>query len=309
MDYTEFGDEIARSFDGINLDDVNQYKELMDKHDDMFDEYTNDSGNKLPSKIGEGMFYKKPVLPTQLANTPFFTGALNLVAGRAKSGKTYSTLQALYEAGIYKDPTKRVIWLDKDYNVSIPLYEGLECFNSDVDEAFELLCKADLTNIIVVVDSLKDFVGNLDSNEQSQEAMEHIRRLVKKNATVILIAHTTLQRDNGKVIGEKLQGNEQTIKSKCDAVFNFADAESKKGIKAKSFTMLENRLGIESGTKTYIYDRGSAIEVIKNTITAGMTRRELTKSFTSALTHLVLSLEGIAFKTIQDGKKTIVEAL
>jgi len=168
--------------------------------------------------LGDNRYFEQPEPLQHLEKTPFCKNGLNLIYGPSKSGKSTSIYKILVDAGY----SKNVIVLDKDHNKEthiMSLLKKLNWKNKHLDELEYKLLESNLTNIIIVFDSLKDFTNgkNLDDNSEAQNVMMHIRQYVGKGATAIVIAHST--KDANGI--DKIKGNEETIKSKSDIIYRF----------------------------------------------------------------------------------------
>lgn len=266
--------------------------------------------------INWSKYYRKPPKATLLKGTPFYCGTLNMVYGLSKSGKSRSLAELLINANLNNNE-KTVVWLDKDYNIDEYMLKVLAEFkhsNHNVDTLCkELLKKDSLDEYILVFDSLKDFSEfGLDSNKDAQNTMEYIRQFTKLGATVILIAHATEIIKDGKVIGFKVQGNSETIKSKCDCVFRFEVTESKKyEIIVRSFIPEAMRISNASKDKFQIYDKDMLINAIHTCIDNEdkLTQRELKKKFSSSMSSAIDDLEDVAYSVEQVGTSKVVSKI
>lgn len=146
----------------------------------------------IANEIIWGDYFRSPPKLRPIIGTPFYIGALNLIYGLSKSGKSHSLAELLQSVDL---DGKTVVWLDKDYNINPQTMDLLAAFkhtNENVDYlCTELLKRTSLEELILVFDSLKDFSEGLDSNADAQSTMEYIRRFTKLGATVIVIAHGT----------------------------------------------------------------------------------------------------------------------
>lgn len=266
-------------------------------------------------------YYKEPLDAKQIKGTPFYSGALNMVYGLSKSGKSRCIAEILAEAKI---KNVEIIWLDKDYNMDKPLLELLKDFkhiNDEVDELCDKLLNTEtLKNTILVFDSLKDFSrSGLDSNAEAQESMEYIREFTKLGATVILIAHATKWiSSDGKKSDFKLQGNSETIQSKCDCVFRFEQKTSKLNIEdqevkftVRSFIPERMRISNASTKEVSLYDKNDLTNCIHKLIDENeeMTKRELIKKFSSTISNVINDLEDEAYTVELVGKKKMIHKL
>ncbi len=267
-------------------------------------------------------YYKKPPKAYLLSGTPFYIGALNILYGLSKSGKSRSLAELLIESQSSKNKT--IVWLDKDYNIDSHILKLLESFkyaNNDVDKlCSKLLDLPSLKEYILVFDSLKDFSEyGLDSNSDAQKSMEYIREFTKLGATVILIAHATMVRDNdGKNNGFKIQGNSETIQSKCDCVFRFEQKTSKLNIEdqevkftVRSFIPERMRISNASTKEVSLYDKNDLTNCIHKLIDENeeMTKRELIKKFSSTISNVINDLEDEAYTVELVGKKKMIHKL
>lgn len=261
--------------------------------------------------------YRKPPKVNPIEETPFYYGSLNMVYGLSKSGKSRTLAELLVDANIHKSD-KTVVWLDKDYNVdesTLILLSNFKHVNHNVDDlCSKLLELPSLNDYILIFDSLKDFsIYGLDSNADAQRSMESIRHYTQLGATVILIAHATIKfSEDAKEKGFKIQGNSETISSKCDCVFKFEVSKSDKhDITVRSFVPEKMRISNASVSKFFMYDKERVIEVIRDIIdhNEGITHRDLKKKFSSAISDLIDSVEGIAYTVEVSGNKRLVHKI
>lgn len=157
----------------------------------------------------------------------FLKNAKNLVVGESKSGKTYTVIKSLVDAG-FKD---QVVHVDFDRNADEKLQKlGVETYHiHDVHLFFNTLIQGltmnefdksnSLNDKVFVIDSLQDLspVEGIDSNSGALSAMYKIDLLTFTGATIIIIHHTTLDM-HGK---PKVKGNSSVITSKCDTTILF----------------------------------------------------------------------------------------
>ncbi len=271
------------------------------------------------SKIIWEKFYKEPPKVSILEGTPFYIGVLNLLYGLSKSGKSRSLAELLQKANC---KNKTIVWLDKDYNVDPDTIKVLRSFkhvNENVDE----LCKTlrerpSLEEYILVFDSLKDFSHGLDSNAEAQNTMEDIRQFTKLGATVIVIAHATKWiTPDGKKSGFKLQGNSETIQSKCDCVFRFEKTESKIQkdvdilIIIRKFIPDQMRISNASTEPILVYEKRNLTLMIHKLIDENneLTHRELKKKVSSSYGDVIDELEGEAYSIKEVGNKRVLEKI
>jgi hypothetical protein len=157
----------------------------------------------------------------------FLKNAKNLVYGESKSGKTYTAIKSLVDAG-FKD---QVVHIDFDRNADEKLQKlGVETYHMhDVNLFFNNLLNAQtfdwfdqsnsLKDKIFVIDSLQDLSPEegIDSNSGALSAMYKVDMLLFTGATIIIIHHATLDM-YGKA---KIKGNAAVITSKCDTTILF----------------------------------------------------------------------------------------
>jgi len=170
-------------------------------------------------------YLAEPKLLTPIPGTSgfFYDGGLHLVHGLSKSGKTHFVLEIMNQA-----TTHQVIWLDGDNNdtsmpgkfkniVHIPPLEPNAWLNRLIAS------KVSLVKWVVILDSLKDFTNgeNLDSNEGSNNIMQHIKQLDRLGATVIIVAHSTPGGTTDKPLPPKLKGNSEYIYANVDLTYRF----------------------------------------------------------------------------------------
>jgi hypothetical protein len=157
----------------------------------------------------------------------FLKNAKNLIYGESKSGKTYTVIKALVDAG-FKD---QVVHVDFDRNADEKLRKlGVETYQiRDVNLLFNTLLQIQtldgfdqsnsLKDKIFVIDSLQDLSPEegIDSNSGALSAMYKVDMLLFTGATIIIIHHATID-TNGK---SKVKGNSSVITSKCDTTILF----------------------------------------------------------------------------------------
>jgi hypothetical protein len=261
-------------------------------------------------------YYKPPPKLIPITGTPFYIGALNLLYGLSKSGKSHSLAELLHSADLQG---KTVVWLDKDYNINpetLKLLSQFKHVNENVDKLCEeLLQLSSLQDFILVFDSLKDFSEDLDTNTDAQKAMQHIRQFTKLGATVIVIAHGTEKRTNeGKVIGFKIKGNSETIQSKCDCIIRFEKKESNTdygSMTMRKFIPDRMRISNASTQTILVYDKAILSQAIQRAImeNEGITHRELIKKFSSNMEAAIKDLEDIAYQIEHTGNKRVVQLI
>lgn len=182
----------------------------------------------------------------------FLKDGINLVVGESKSGKTYTTIKSLVDAGL-KDYT---IHVDFDRNADSKLSE-LGVVTYHIDDVSKLLTGLDelgeglndsLKGKILVIDSLQDLSleDGLDSNHGSLQTMKRVLGFKDTGATIILIHHITLIGDDKP----KIKGNSSVITSKCDTTISFTKTSNTQRSMKVLNTRAEDK--IPSGTsKTY----------------------------------------------------------
>jgi predicted ATP-dependent serine protease len=182
----------------------------------------------------------------------FLNNAINLVVGESKSGKTYTVIKSLSDAG-FKD---KIIHVDFDRNGDEKLSQlGIETFHiRDANEfitSLKILKSSNVFDIsdsfrdkIFVIDSLQDLSteDGIDSNKGALSAMQNVLLLAFTGATIVLIHHTTIDM-SGKA---KVKGNSSVITSKCDTTILFQRINNTK----RTMTVLNTRAEdkIPSGT-------------------------------------------------------------
>ena len=266
-------------------------------------------------------YYRKPPTASPIKETPFYYGALNMLYGLSKSGKSRSLAELLIKANLHNGE-KTIVWLDKDYNIDDKILKILSHFkhiNSDVDNLCkELLERSHLGEYILIFDSLKDFSTGLDSNADAQKTMEYIRQFTKLGATVIVIAHATKwTSQDGKKSGFKVQGNSETIQSKCDCVFRFEKSESKIqndndiSITIRKFIPELMRISNANTKPILVYDKGGLTKMIHKLIDENneLTHRELKKAVSSSYSDVIDELKGETYRIKQVGNKKILEKI
>jgi predicted ATP-dependent serine protease len=182
----------------------------------------------------------------------FLNNAINLVVGESKSGKTYTVIKSLSDAG-FKD---KIIHVDFDRNGDEKLSQlGIETFHiRDANEfitSLKILKSSNVFDIsdsfrdkIFIIDSLQDLSteDGIDSNKGALSAMQNVLLLAFTGATIVLIHHTTIDM-SGKA---KVKGNSSVITSKCDTTILFQRINNTK----RTMTVLNTRAEdkIPSGT-------------------------------------------------------------
>jgi len=256
--------------------------------------------------INFGDYYAPPPVATKLKGTPFYSGCLQLVFAPSKFGKSVSVAKVLGNAG------HKAIWLDKDYNVDADFISYLQAkhihVNNNVEDLAKKLLLEDGTGKILVFDSLKDFAkgGRLDTNEDSQMAMEYIRKFVSCGYTAIVIAHATREFKDGKLVRTKIKGNQDTIESKCDLTFELRQEERGRilrplqprisGASMKDFVITDVEM---LGKK--VAEKISELMLIDENI--WVSYRDVEKSVSSELRSILPSFEGKIYEKRLAGKR------
>lgn len=182
----------------------------------------------------------------------FLNNAVNLVVGESKSGKTYTVIKSLSDAG-FKD---KIIHVDFDRNGDEKLsLLGVETFH--IRDANEFITSLKILKTkkgfdvsdsfrdkIFVIDSLQDLSteDGIDSNRGALSAMHNVLLLAYTGATIVLIHHTTIDMSGNA----KVKGNSSVITSKCDTTILFQKINNTK----RTMTILNTRAEdkISSGT-------------------------------------------------------------
>lgn len=189
----------------------------------------------------------------------FLQNAVNIVVGESKSGKTYTVIKSLADAG-FED---KIIHVDFDRNGDEKLSQlGVETFHiRDANEFIRSLrllkskkhfdVSDSFRDKIFIIDSLQDLSteDGIDSNKGALSAMHNVLLLAYTGATIVLIHHTTIDM-SGKA---KVKGNSSVITSKCDTTILFQKINNTK----RTMTVLNTRAEdkIPSGTTIeYISD-------------------------------------------------------
>jgi len=276
------------------------------------------TGEISPSQIEDLLamstdYHKTPLKAEAIDGTPFYKNVLNLVYGLSKSGKSFSIAKVLTEAGL---TGKDVIWLDKDYNINETLLSYLRNFthiNYNVEEFEEMLLEVNGHGKILIFDSLKDFLhdADIDSNAGSQEAMEYVRKFLKAGFTVIVIAHATLQKSSTTALKPKatmkIKGNEETIKSKSDIVFQLQENAD-----YRSFKLTDSRItNAYKGSEFRLYQLQQLKELVEKYIkdSSELTVRELTNKLPSAVRDTFKANQDKLIKVEMEGKKHIAKCI
>ena len=191
--------------------------------------------NKIPSITHFNRFLKHMSNPELLAvpkdlqpipgtNNFFYFGALHLVHGLAKTGKTHFVLETLnYARNI------DVIWLDGDFNdaAMVKKFQNithLAPLESDAYLDMWINANIDYAGKIFIIDSLKDFKNkqDMDTNSGMDAIIKRFKYLTKKAATVIVIHHSTVIYGVSSSANKiKIKGNEEAIYSNCDITYLF----------------------------------------------------------------------------------------
>lgn len=141
------------------------------------------------------------------------SGAITMIYSPANHGKTW--LHYAITKRIVQDSTKEVYYFDRDNGIRTlkqrNLERHLELFpnwkyytssklNMDTDELLSSLDKDahsnKFKNKVLVFDSTRDFIDDLQSDRQVKKFMEVMKRIRDNGGTVLLVHHTT---KNGKV--------------------------------------------------------------------------------------------------------------
>lgn len=166
----------------------------------------------------------KDLQPIPGTNNFFYFGALHLVHGLAKTGKTHFVLETINYA-----KNVDVIWIDGDFNDAAMVTKfknitHLAPLESDVYLDMWINSDIDYTGKIFIIDSLKDFKNkqDIDTNNGMDAIIKRFKYLTKKAATVIVIHHSTVRygvsSSSNKI---KIKGNEEAIYSNCDITYLF----------------------------------------------------------------------------------------
>jgi hypothetical protein len=166
----------------------------------------------------------KDLQPIPGTNNFFYFGALHLVHGLAKTGKTHFVLETLNYA-----KNVDVIWIDGDFNdaVMINKFQNITHLTPlESDSYLDMWINADVdyTDKIFIIDSLKDFKNkqDMDTNSGMDAIIKRFKYLTKKAATVIVIHHSTVRYGVSSSANKiKIKGNEEAIYSNCDITYLF----------------------------------------------------------------------------------------
>lgn len=198
----------------------------------------------------EYLAIEKTLNTIDLTHDMLFEGGVHCVHGLAGEGKTYFVLGLLNALAA----SRKVMWLDGDNNgikmaqrfsnvQHIPPARPNEWLERLIDKG------CSLENTIIILDSLKDFSFELDSdnNKGSNAILQKYKLLSNMGATLVIITHSTALREGGKVVDIKLRGNEEGIKSNTDVVYMFEqDWEANK----RTITVQKSRIdGVKKGDK------------------------------------------------------------
>ena len=174
--------------------------------------------------IPELLAIPKDLQPIPGTNNFFYFGALHLVHGLAKTGKTHFVLETLNNA-----KNVDVIWLDGDFNDAVMVNKfkkitHLTPLESDAYLNMWVNANVDYTGKIFILDSLKDFKNkqDMDTNSGMDTIIKRFKYLTKKAATVIVIHHSTVRYGvSSSETKIKIKGNEEAIYSNCDITYLF----------------------------------------------------------------------------------------
>lgn len=170
------------------------------------------------------------------------SGAITMIYSPANHGKTW--LHYAIVKKIVQDKSKEVYYFDRDNglrtlkqrelqrHLSIHVnwkYYTSSKLNMDTDELLRALDKdthsMSFKNKVLVFDSTRDFVDDLNNDRQVKHFMEVMKRIRDNGGTILLVHHTT---KNGKVFDgsadfEKSADNIffLTQKSKMDGILQF----------------------------------------------------------------------------------------
>ncbi|MBD3840170.1 MAG: hypothetical protein IE878_07320 [Epsilonproteobacteria bacterium] len=174
----------------------------------------------------------------------------------------------------------------------------------NVEQLEEKSLTVDGKGKILVFDSLKDFSKgeDIDTNKGSQAIMEYLREFTKMGYTVITIAHTTKDQNRGI----KIKGNEESIKSKSDIVFQL-----NKNAEFREFEVVSSRLANSSGERFKCYDLNeikSKAETIINKHPE-ITVRGLTNKLLSSIRDTFTKYQSELIEVVVDGKKRIAKCI
>ncbi len=215
---------------GLALDDNSTNENIIDLIASHVDSQSKSIASLLPSNLSELL---DQLSDPKLLSVPkdlrpidgvkfFYRGGMHVIHGLSKAGKTYFALETLNNA---KD--MQVIWLDGDLN-DIELskkfsnIKHLAPLNPDTYLDKFLNVAIDYSNVIFIIDSLKDFKNGqeLDTNNGMDTIIKRLKQLTKLGATVIVVHHSTKKRGiQGKPDEIKIKGNEEAIYSNSDITY------------------------------------------------------------------------------------------
>ena len=207
-----------------------------------------------------------------------FDNAIHLIYGERNSGKSYfvfNTLLAFLEESDEVDK-KDVLYFDGDgTGATFSLFKNRIKNNKDrfyyryimgYNELPKLLVKTNITNAIIVLDSVKDFfLGlNMDSNQEVIKFYNVIKKLLKLNNTIILIAHATkLRGTKGETLKIKIQGNENAFESSAHFIYQARADKTITVTKSRSNELTENKIIQDKTTPSYQSLDGLRLEEVK----------------------------------------------
>ena len=246
-------EDVTKTLKGsvVQSDEVKNY-------DDLFSEITEEelSTEKMLELIEEQehLFIKPKSFKPILGSDILFEGAIHLIAGASKEGKTTFAIDELGKA-----TGKTVIVLDGDGNGIDAVskaganihwqqpkdpYALLELYLSLIEEG------KPFGDVIFLIDSLQNFTGKyeIDSNDGMKHVITTLKKLTNTGAALVLIHHITETSKDGF----KLKGNSEVLYSQCDISYGY--------IRDEPLQILKSRItGMENG-KTLGHGRDEEVE-------------------------------------------------
>ena len=244
---------IVEKFSGFQIDSEASQKRLNQIFSTMI--YSDESPKDIRDILSECSIDIESNLDKLHDDLLLLKHGFNLVIGESKSGKTYTTIKSLVDAGFKND----IIHVDFDRNANSKL-ESLGVRTHHINNASELFSKlntykkfAELEDKIFVIDSLQDLglEDGIDTNSAALATMNRVAKFGDTGATLVIIHHVTKQDDGS----QKIKGNATTISSKADTTILFTRRGNTRTMEVKN-TRAEDK--IATGTKlTYNGERNA----------------------------------------------------
>jgi len=206
---------ITQEYAGFNIESEESHKRFNQIFSTMI--YCNEDEKNMLEVLAECSIQIDSNLELLHKDLLFLNHGFNLLIGESKSGKTYTTIKSLIDAGL----KEKLIHIDFDRNKDKKLEElGVQTYHIyDTEALFQKLERykkyQKMEDMILIVDSLQDIGGinGIDTNSAALEAMKRVAKFGDTGATLIVIHHVTLEGENKL---PKIKGNASTISSKTD---------------------------------------------------------------------------------------------